>query len=74
MNTPTRRLALAAAILAVGLLAAGCSQGSNIKKVTRCAAKVPAMLLRDLVVIIVRLAGRMWLDAHADTTAAAFCA
>jgi len=32
MNTPTRRLALAAAILAVGLLVAGCSQGSNIKK------------------------------------------
>ena len=37
-------------------------------------AKVPAMLLRDLVVIIVRLVGRTWLDVHADTTAAAFCA
>ena len=33
MNTPTRRLALAAAILAVGLLAAGCGQGSgSVKK------------------------------------------
>ena len=37
-------------------------------------AKVPAMLLRDLVVIIVRLVGRTWLDAHVDTTAAALCA
>ena len=37
-------------------------------------AKVPAMLLRDLVVIIVRLVGRTWLNAHADTTTAAFCA
>ena len=32
MNTPTRRLALAAAMLAVGLLAAGCGQSGSIKK------------------------------------------
>ena len=32
MNAPTRRLALAAAMLAVGLLAAGCGQSGSIKK------------------------------------------
>ena len=30
---------------------------------------VPLALLRDLVIITARLAGRTWLDAHADSTA-----
>jgi hypothetical protein len=34
------------------------------------AAAVPPELLRDLVIITARLAGRTWLDAHADRTAA----
>ena len=33
-------------------------------------AGVPPALLRDLVIITARLAGRAWLDAHADSTAA----
>jgi hypothetical protein len=33
-------------------------------------AGVPPALLRDLVIITTRLAGRAWLDAHADSTAA----
>ena len=33
-------------------------------------AAVPPALLRDLVIITARLAGRAWLDAHADSTAA----
>jgi hypothetical protein len=33
-------------------------------------AAVPPALLRDLVIITARLAGRPWLDAHADSTAA----
>jgi hypothetical protein len=34
------------------------------------AAAVPPALLRDLVIITARLAGRPWLDAHADSAAA----
>jgi len=34
------------------------------------AAPVPPALLRDLVIVTGRLAGRTWLTAHADTTAA----
>jgi len=37
-------------------------------------AGVPAGLLRDLVIITARLAGAAWLEAHAETTAAAFSA
>jgi hypothetical protein len=33
-------------------------------------AAVPPALLRDLVIITARLAGRAWLDAHADSRAA----
>jgi hypothetical protein len=33
-------------------------------------ARVPPALLRDLVIITARLAGRAWLDAHAASTAA----
>ncbi len=33
-------------------------------------AAVPPALLRDLVIITARLAGRAWLDANADSTAA----
>jgi hypothetical protein len=33
-------------------------------------AAVPPALLRDLVIITAKLAGRAWLDAHADSTAA----
>jgi len=33
-------------------------------------AAVPPALLRDLVIITARLAGRAWLDAHAGSTAA----
>jgi len=33
-------------------------------------AAVPLALLRDLVIITARLAGRAWLDAHAGSTAA----
>jgi hypothetical protein len=33
-------------------------------------AAVPPALLRDLVIIAGRLAGRAWLDANADSTAA----
>ena len=34
----------------------------------------PAGLLRDLVIITARLVGPAWLEAHAETTAAAFSA
>ena len=33
-------------------------------------AAVPPALLRDVVIITAKLAGRAWLDAHADRTAA----
>ena len=35
-------------------------------------ARVPPALLRDLVIMTGRLAGRTWLEAKADSTAAAF--
>jgi hypothetical protein len=35
-------------------------------------AQVPPALLRDLVIITARLAGRTWLEARADSAAAAF--